>query len=175
VPPISARRASIAAVAFAAALNGCAGAPARFDGGVYRDGKVAFRVGDVPGEWHRVEVDDAALAYRDDRGSSVLVNGQCGLRAEDVPLVALTNQLIMGTTEREYVKEEVVQFDRREARHTILKAKLDGVPLVWDIYVMKKDGCVYDLVFVAQGERFEQGRDGFERFAAGFRALAEGS
>jgi len=166
---------TFAVLALAATASGCGTAPAKFDGSVYRDGKVAFRVGDVPGGWHKVDVDDAALAFRDDRGSSVLVNAQCGLKAEDIPLVALTNQLIMGTTEREYVKEEVLQFDRREARHTILRAKLDGVPLVWDIYVMKKDGCVYDLVFVAPGDRFEQGRDSFERFATGFHTLAEGS
>ncbi len=166
-------RPRVLAVFALAAAAGCGTAPPKLEGNVYRDGKVAFQVGEVPGAWHQVDVDDAALAYRDDKGASVLINGQCNLRGTDIPLLALTNQLIMGTTEREYVKEETIQFDHREARHTILRAKLDGVPLVWDIYVMKKDGCVYDLVFVAPSDHFEQGRDGFERFASGFRT--EGS
>jgi hypothetical protein len=68
------------------------------------------------------------------------------------------------------VKEETVPFDRREARHTVMKAKLDGVPLVWDAYVMKKNGCVYDMVYVAPPDRFEEGTAAFERFAQGFRS-----
>jgi hypothetical protein len=142
------------------------GAPApTFEGNVFRAQGVAFRVGDIPPEWHRVDVDGTVLAFRDDHGSSVLVNARCQLRSDDVPLVALTNQLVIGTTEREYVSEETMPFDRREARHTVMRAKLDGVMLMWDAYVMKKDSCVYDMVFVAPPDRFEHGSAAFERFA----------
>jgi len=150
----------------------CGGPTATFESGVYRGHGVAFGVGDIPAAWHRVDVEDAALAFRDDHGSSVLVNVRCNVRADDIPLVALTNQLVMGTTDREYVKEETVQLDRREARHTVMRAKLDGVELVWDAYVMKKDGCVYDIVLVAPPDRFEQGSASFDRFAAGLHTVS---
>jgi len=153
------------------ALGACGGANATFEGGVFKGPNATFRVGDVPGEWHRVDVNDVALAFRDAHGSSILVSGRCDLRVDDVPLVALTNQLVMGTTERDLVKEETIPFDRREARHTVMKAKLDGVPLVWDVYVMKKNGCVYDMVYVAPPDRFEEGSGAFEKFAQDFRAV----
>jgi hypothetical protein len=51
-----------------------------------------------------------------------------------------------------------------------MRAKLDGVPMQYDIYVMKKDGCVYDLVYVAPPARFTAGAADFERFALGLRA-----
>ena len=86
------------------ALGACGGANATFEGGVFKGPNATFRVGDVPGEWHRVDVNDAALAFRDAHGSSILVSGRCDLRVDDVPLVALTNQLVMGTTERDLVK-----------------------------------------------------------------------
>jgi hypothetical protein len=35
---------------------------------------------------------------------------------------------------------------------------------------MKKDGCVYDLVYVAPPARFTAGAADFERFALGLRA-----
>jgi hypothetical protein len=81
----------------------------------------------------------------------------------------------MGTTEREFDVQEVIPFDRREAMHTRLRAKLDGVPMQYDIYVMKRDGCVYDLVYVAPPDRFLDGAGGFERFVAGLRTLPSSS
>ena len=34
---------------------------------------------------------------------------------------------------------------------------LDGVPMAYDIFVLKKDGCVYDLVYVAPPDAAGQG------------------
>jgi hypothetical protein len=157
------------------AFVACGGPSAGFENGVYRGHGVAFGMGDIPSAWHRVDVEDAPLAFRDDHGSSVLVNVQCNLRADDVPLLALTNQLVMGTTSRETVKDETISLDGRDAYHTVMRAKLDGVALVWDVYVMKKDGCVYDIVLVAPPERFEQGRAAFERFATGLHSVGQPS
>jgi len=154
-------------------LAACA-ASVSVEGDVVRmPGGVAFRMGSPPASWQRVKVDDSAVAFRDDRGASVMVDGRCDLRSDDVPLVALTNQLVAGTTERKYDKEEVIAFDRREARHTVLRAKLDGVPMVWDVYVMKKNGCVYDVAYVAPPDDFERDRDAFERFASGFHTMGD--
>jgi len=157
---------------------GCGGSHRSFDGSIYRSGQVAFRVEAPPSGWRQIQLDDAALAYRDDAHDAViLVNGRCGGKDDDTPLPALTGHLIMGTTEREFLKEETVPFDGREARHTVLRAKLDGVPRVYDIYVAKKDGCVYDFVHVSPSV---QGREAdvdaeFARFVGGFRTLGSGA
>ncbi len=158
-----------------ASIACASGATATLEGGVVHVQGATFHVGDVPSGWHRVNVDDAALAFRDEHGSSVLVSARCSVRGDDVPLVALVNQLVLGTTAREYVKEETISLDRREARHSIMKAKLDGVALVWDVYVMKKNGCVYDVVYVALPDKFEGGSTTFEQFAVGLRTISEGS
>ncbi len=148
------------------------GASVAFDGETYRDAQVAFRVPRAPSEWRPVKVSDAKLAFRDDtRGASVLVTARCGIPSDDVPLQSLTGQLVMGTTEREYLSEEVIALDNREAMHTVLRAKLDGVKMSYDVYVMKKDGCVYDLVYVAPPEQLESGKATFEAFCTGFRTL----
>ncbi len=152
-------------------LPGCGAPSPTFESGVYRGNGVSFGVGDVPQAWHRVDVEDAALAFRNDHGSSVLVNARCNIRADDIPLVALTNQLVMGTTDRQYVKEETISLDRRDALHSVMRAKLDGVELVWDAYVMKKDGCVYDMVLVTPPERFEQESAPFDQFAKGLHTV----
>jgi hypothetical protein len=153
----------------ALSLLACA-AQASFDGEVYRDGAIVFRVGPVPSGWRRVHVSDASLAFRDERNdASALVNARCRHPEDDTPLVALTNHLLMGTTERDVVLQETIPFDAREALHTLLRAKLDGVLMTYDIYVLKKDGCVYDFVYVAAPARAEAGLTAFERFVEGFR------
>ncbi|HWL88512.1 MAG TPA: hypothetical protein VNO21_22065, partial [Polyangiaceae bacterium] len=115
---------------------GCGGSQRSFDGSVYRNGAVVFRVPASPSTWHAIEIGSSALAFRDDsHDAAILVNGRCGGKDDDTPLSALTTQLIMGTTEREFLEEETIPFDGREARHTRLRAKLDGVPRVYDIFV----------------------------------------
>jgi hypothetical protein len=142
-----------------------------FESGVLQKGDLRVEVGFVPAGWRRVEVEGADLAFRDDaREGSTLFDVRCGRRDDDAPLSVLTQHLIMGTTERNIESQEVVPFDRREAMHTALHAKLDGVPMQYDIYVMKKDGCIYDLVYVAPPGRFADGAADFERFVGGLHS-----
>jgi hypothetical protein len=150
-----------------ALLTGCA--RESLENGVLRKGDLTLQIGPVPAGWRRVQVDGGDLAYRDDaRSGSVLLDTRCS-RRDDAPLATLTGHLVMGTTDRQYEKQEVVPFDGREALHTLMRARLDGVPMQYDIYVLKKDGCVHDIVYVAAPDRFADGAAEFERFALGLR------
>ncbi len=151
----------------------CGGASAAtFDGSVYKKGPVAFRVGPVPPTWKLVDVHDESLAFRDEpHAATILLNARCRRVDEVTPLVALTNHLLMGSTEREFVKQESVPFDSREALHSFVRAKWDGVPFAHDIYVLSKDGCVYDFVYMGPEASYEAGVADFERFVRGFRTL----
>lgn len=166
------------AVAIAMLVAAC-GAHGRgsFDGTVYRgaEGKIAFAVPAAPPGWRPIDVSDANLAFRDDpHDASVLVNARCLSADERTPLVALTNHLLIGATERKYLTQELVAFDGREALHTRLHARWDGVPMGLDVFVLSKDGCVYDFVYVGSPASFEAGSAQFQGFVRGFRTL-EGS
>jgi len=160
-------------LALLAALSAVAcGRGASIEGNVLRKGDVRIQVGPVPSTWRRIQVDGADLAFRDDeKEGSALFDVRCGQRDDDAPLTTLTEHLIMGTTERQFDTQEVLPFDRREAMHTVLRAKLDGVPMQYEMYVMKKDGCVCDLVYVAPPDRFADGSAEFQRFARGVHLL----
>lgn len=157
----------------AAAIASCGGGAGRsFDGSVYRDGPIAFQVAAVPPGWRVVEVTAATLAYRDDaHGASVLVNARCHRPDEGTPLLALTNHLIIGSTAREVVSQDTEPFDGREALHTKLRAKWDGVPIAFDIYVTKKDGCIYDFVYMGDPNAYDEGSRDFEAFVRSFHTL----
>jgi hypothetical protein len=145
------------------------GSKEAWDGRVYNAGRASFRTGPIPGSWTRVNMPGVMLAFEDKASSgAVNVYSRCGKDGDDVPLTALTNHLLIGFTERDERLQEVVPLDGREAMHTIVYAKLDGVLLGLSIYVLKKDGCVYDLVWVAPPDRFESGLSSFDAFVAGF-------
>jgi hypothetical protein len=154
------------------ALALSSGCSSRFDGQTYRGDGFAFRVAEVPSSWQPVKNSERALAFEDRAlGATILANGRCDRDGEDVPLRSLTQHLFIQFSERELHSEEVLPFDGREAMRTDLTAKLDGVPLRFAVWVLKKDRCVYDLLYFAPPDRFERGVSGFDAWARGFSAL----
>jgi hypothetical protein len=138
---------AIAAAAAAAGLTACGGA--MFDGRVFRNDELSFRVSKIPTEWRPIDADGSLLAFRDEQiPASMEVSGRCGKDGDDVPLEALTHHLFLQFTDRTVESETRVQLDGREALRTELKAKLDGVEKHFTVFVLKKNGCVYDFVQV---------------------------
>ncbi|MCB9635312.1 MAG: hypothetical protein H6721_24595 [Sandaracinus sp.] len=152
----------------AVSMLACGGG-ARYEGGEFRDGPVHFAVR-PPDGWRAISVartNDLAWAH-DDAGAVLQVNGDCD-PSLDIPLVALTNHLLVGFTEREIVEQILVPVDGREALRTHVVAKLDGVPRELLLHVVKKNGCVYDFALVAPpGERFAQARASYETVLQSF-------
>lgn len=150
---------------------GCGSDPS-FRRGVYRDGETTFRVGRLSAAWRRVQVADSDLSFHNDDVSGVIaINGECD-RDKDPPLRQLLMQLMIGFTERETVLEELLPLDGREAMHGVLQAQIDGIPMMLDLYVLKKDECLYDFSYVAPPATFERARAEFEAFVLGFHAPA---
>ncbi|MBK9260331.1 MAG: hypothetical protein IPM54_10890 [Polyangiaceae bacterium] len=150
---------------------GCTGAS--FSGSVYRGQGFAFRVPETPPTWKRIDVDGKALSFVDESsGALVAASGRCKVDGEDVPLRSLVQHLFLQFTEREVVLEETVPFDGREAMHTVVVAKLDGVPKQFDVWVMKKDGCVYDLYYIADPAEFAESVGSFRKFVQGFTTVS---
>jgi hypothetical protein len=147
-------------------VAGLACSSASFDGRVFRQGDVAFRLEHVPPTWRNIEVSDTALAFRDDENSAtVAINGRCGKDADDVPLRSLTQHLFLQFTERQIEQQQLFALDGREALQTQMVAKLDGVEKHFHVVVLKKDGCVYDFMQIAnQPQNPEQ----FLHFVQGF-------
>lgn len=149
------------------ALPGCGGPT--FDGTVYRGKDVSFRVGPLPEGWRRIEVEGALLSFRDDgSGATIAMNGRCGVDGDDVPLHALTHHLFLNFTKRRVESQNAVTLDGREALRTELSADLDGVSKQFVIYVMKKDGCVYDFVWIGVDGSSAASADEFQHFVQGF-------
>ncbi|MCA9591733.1 MAG: hypothetical protein KC776_00440 [Myxococcales bacterium] len=161
----------LSALALCAALVGCGGP--QFDGHVFRNEDMAFRVGPIPQAWRPIQVSGSLLAYRDDRDhATIALNGRCGKDGDDVPLEALTHHLFLQFTDREVKSQEVLSMDGRDAMRTEMVAELDGVPKYFTVFVLKKDGCVYDFLHIAESSGPVSGQAEFERFVNGFATLS---
>jgi hypothetical protein len=145
--------------------SACAGP--HYDGRVYDDGKLRFHTGPVPSAWRSVEADGTLIAFRDDQAPAmVALNGRCGVDGDDVPLASLTQHLFLQFTDRQLKSQEELMLDGRAALRTELLGKLDGVPKHFIVYVLKKDGCVYDFWRIADPGAGEPTT--FESFVRGF-------
>ena len=56
----------------------------------------------------------------------------------------------------------------REALRTTVRANLDGVDVMIEYVVLKKDGCLFDLTYIAVPTDFGQHSQAFEQVIAGF-------
>lgn len=143
-------------------LFGCASTS--WNARVYHKGSLHFQIGTLPNSWQRVDVEGSLVAFHHHDGGSIYVYARCGRDSDDVPLSALTQHLLIGFTERNVQSEQKIPFNGREALRSVIDAKLDGVAVMLDIVVSKKDGCVYDLTHIAKAQRFEQNQRDFQNF-----------
>jgi hypothetical protein len=152
-------------------LTGCA--RSAWDGRTYANDNVRFQTGPVAPGWRSIEPGYALLAFQDAARDLVIsVNGRCGKDSDDVPLGSLTQHLFLYFTERRILKQETLMLDGREALRTELSAKLDGVPRRFVVYVLKKDGCVYDFVLIAAPSVLPRPIQEFDQFVSGFSTRA---
>ncbi|HEX7670047.1 MAG TPA: hypothetical protein VF395_10710 [Polyangiaceae bacterium] len=162
--------AAIGAALATSSLMACGGAT--FDGHVFRNDDLSFRVGGTPEGWHPIDAEGALLAFRDDQApASIAVSGRCGKDGDDVPLEALTHHLFLQFTDRTVESQTRIQLDGREALRTELSAKLDGVPKRFTVYVLKKNSCVYDFAYVAPVTSGTAGQPRFEAFVQSFSTI----
>jgi hypothetical protein len=159
---------SFSVLCFSVILSGCGAST--FDGTLFRKDDVAFRLEHLPPSWRQIEINDTALAFRDDQSeTTVAINGRCGRDADDVPLQSLTQHLFLQFTERQIESQQLMPLDGREALETQMVAKLDGVVKHFHVVVLKKDGCVYDFLQIASQR---QDPDAFRHFVSGFSSAS---
>lgn len=150
------------------ALAACAGT--QFNGHAFHNDELAFELGPYPQQWRVIAHDDVLVAFRDDAdGATIAVNGRCGKDADDVPLEALTQHLFLEFTDRKLIGQERVTLASRAGLRTELVAALDGVSKHYVVYVLKKNGCVYDFMHIAGLESSNEARATFDEFVRGFR------
>ena len=122
-----------------------------------------------PSSWRKIEVDGALLAFRDDSAEATVARQRSLRQGRGRRAVAIAHAPPVSSLHRPRRHQpEAVRLDGREALRTELVPQLDGVAKRYTIYVLKKDGCVYDFMRIAAPDALGSAEHGFERFVAGF-------
>jgi hypothetical protein len=158
-------------LAFVLLMAAACGPSVQFQGRVFDKGIVRYRVGPQTAGFERIAVAGNDLAWHDARHGTISVNSTCR-DYEDVPPRALLNHLWFGTTERVYRVDETVPLNGRAAQHVIADVELDGVPVTVTVYLLVKDGCVFDLTQVAGRAAAAAARPLFDAFVRDFAVLS---
>jgi len=138
------------------------------DGVVYTP-DTRYRVGPIPADWHQVNLKDSDFSWvTSPPAFAFWVNSTCK-EYEDVPLVALNRQLLIGFTDVQKLDQRTQMLDEREALLSHYIVKMDGVARELALVVVKKDRCIYDFAYVAPVGRYPDRLEQFHALVAGFQ------
>ena len=130
-------------------------------------GSRPYQLASLPGECTEARARDHSVAFHHRAGGTIVADASCG-EGDDVPLDVLTNHLLFGVEDRHELPRIAFQLDGRGALRTRLDGTLDGVRVAFDLVVLKKDGCIFDLYLIAPPDRLLAREPDFDRFVAGF-------
>lgn len=121
----------------------------------YRNGKVFLKkdnfysVGKLPSGWHRMKTRAKAISfYNPGLRSSITTDAFCGAKVENSALGALGGDMISALDQRKVTSEQDIQLDGRQATRRFVTGTLDGVDVLVDYVVVRKDGCIFDFYAV---------------------------
>lgn len=125
--------------------------------------------------WRPLEQKGVQVAWFDASNDAVIVlDSQCEQHG-DSTLEQFTDHLRIDFREWEIVSQERITLVQRDAVHTVVVASIDGViKTQMELYVVKKNGCLFDLEYIAPPRNFEQGRAAFAQVVGGFSFPARG-
>lgn len=132
--------------------------------------ETTYRFGDPGPGWTPVRnLKDVQVAWTNrDIGGVIEIHAQCDDQG-DSSLDQYTDHLRIDWTGWEVESQEPTRLIDRAALHTVVTADLDGVVRRNDFWVVKKNGCLFDLRYSSEPAAFEAGRADFAKVLEGFR------
>lgn len=140
----------------------------------YKNGRVltksgSYQVGELPPLWQRFKLGKALVAFRNDPlQSTISTDSFCDQAYNDSSLKNLTRHLFAGLHDLKVIQEKPFMLDDRGALRTLIKAKLDGLSVMVDIVIVKKNWCLFDFYLVSAPEKYLEASKAFETFFEGF-------
>jgi hypothetical protein len=137
--------------------------------GVVNTPDTRYRIGPIPAAWHQVNLKESDFSWvTSPPDYAFWVNSTCK-QYDDIPLVALNRQLLIGFTDVQKVEQGTETLDGREALVSHYRASIDGIARELALVVVKKDGCIYDFAYVAPVDAYSAR---LAEFQALYRGLA---
>ncbi|MFK8139176.1 MAG: hypothetical protein AB8E15_12515 [Bdellovibrionales bacterium] len=102
-------------------------------------------------------------------GNSISLKSSC-FDPADPDLNYLSQSSFNGLKVEEEIKTETIQYNKREALHTKKKVNIDGIKVIVELVVLKKNNCNYILSHVGIDKNFNTSAGTFAEFTKSFKA-----
>lgn len=139
--------------------------------GFVKTDKGSYAVGPLPTSWRRGRVGNykVLVFYNDAYQSSIETDAFCDQSFDDASLRVLTNHLHASLSKPKTRSETPMTLDGRGALRSVAEGTVDGIPMVVDSVVIKKDNCLFDFVLISKPSFYTSATQDFESFFEGFR------
>ncbi len=128
-----------------------------------------YEIGKLPDYWAPIKDTTADASYWSKKtGATILINSLCE-KYGSASLYVLTQNILRGVDDLNAEVEEEIMLVDRKALHTIATGKIDGVLIKTNIYVMRKDYCIYDFTYQVQAEFYSKDVKDFENLVKSFK------
>jgi hypothetical protein len=153
--------------------------------GLGRDRLPSYRFGSPGAAWEPLTAKGLQVAWHHDTDPAVIqVFGECGKHG-DSDLEDFTDHQRIDYPDWAIVEEPTGELDaegrprmrpmqyyttiaNREALRTTVRANLDGIEVMIEYVVLKKDGCLFDLTYIAKPSDFDRHTGDFQKVIDGF-------
>ena len=143
----------------------------RLNGQVFKSSSTTYRIGALSERWVKVPIEEGDLAFINEwEGSTINVNSTCQAELE-YSLDILSDSLVIGIKEKEFIDREQTVLDGAAAVKTVLTGKILDKEYGFETIVLKKKGCVYDFSYSSPIEGFQKGKEEFDEFLKGFSII----
>lgn len=126
-------------------------------------------------EWSSLERTDegpgADVAFQHAKSGSIIsMNSTCRERntREDLSLDSVTRSLLLGITVPDQQTSREIKVSRLPAQETTVLGMMNGQSMKLRVIVLRKDECLYDLMYVAKANRFDEQEAVFSDFVSRF-------
>lgn len=125
--------------------------------------------------WRQLQVDGTEVTFQAEPGGQIAALFVSCDEEQPITLRTLARRLFFGIRPKRVVAQNAISLHGTEAVHTVLTGRLQEADVMVSSYVAAAGECVYDLVYVASPDTFQDRLPEFERFVQGWVFTETGS
>jgi hypothetical protein len=123
-----------------------------------------------PAPFEDTQTELADRSWRNPRNGNTISFQSICEEAADPTLVTIRANHIAGIQNPIVDSEERKSYNSRAALFTKVSGQVDGVPVMLDLVIFKKNNCSYTLTYLGLKSKFQDNHKAFLKFLDGFKA-----
>lgn len=118
--------------------------------------------------FQKIKSEHTDLAFRDPKtGHTIALISECS-ESYDPNLEALEEEITSSLSDSKLEKTAEVTFNDRDGKRSLFAGKMDGIPVLVETLVFKKNSCAYTLTLLGRDKGFQSQQQIFQKFIEGF-------